>query len=114
LDFHISCRFFHSWIKFGIFSIGGYGWAGFVLICSDAAFGDLPISDRYEDFDKIRVGDIIRLTNQNHSVIVLDKNSDSIVVAEGNYNSSIHWGRTISGQEIESDDFYVLSRYPSW
>ena len=84
----------YSW-KGGIFSTG-YGCAGFAFILSDAAFGDLParmVSDFiYAD---IRVGDILRINNDSHSVIVLEKHSDHVVIAEGNYNNSIHWGRKL-------------------
>ena len=90
----------------------GYGCAGFALACSDAAFGTLPLSGRYEDFDAIRVGDMLRVNHDTHSVIVLEKHENSVVVAEGNYNSSIHWGRSISRQSLESGDFYGQTRWP--
>lgn len=91
----------------------GYGCAAFVLICSDEVFGDLPVSDVHSDFDRIRVGDIIRAYHDTHSVIVLEKGRNSVIVAEGNYNSSIHWGREISRQELEEGNFSVQSRYPA-
>lgn len=90
--------------------INGYGCAGFVLICSDAAFGDLPAT-RHTDFDAIRVGDMIRIGDY-HSVVVLEKKADSVIVAEGNYNSSIHWGREITRESLEKEGFYVDTRYP--
>ncbi len=90
----------------------GYGCAGFALICSDAVFGDLPISDTHSDFSAIRVGDMVRVNNDTHSVVVLEKRADSIVVAEGNYNSSIHWGRELSRSALEKGSFYVQTRYP--
>ena len=91
----------------------GYGCAGFVLIMSDAAFGtDLPMwQDENVTFSKIRVGDILRINNNTHSVIVLEVHSDSVTVAEGNYGGTIHWGRTFSRAEVEAAD-YMLSRWP--
>ena len=74
----------------------GYGCAGFALACSDAAFGSYPVSSKHSDFDRIKVGDMLRINNDTHSVVVLEKKADSVVVAEGNYNNSIHWGREIS------------------
>ncbi len=101
---------FYAWYG-GIF-YGGYGCAGFAFLLSDAAFGKLPahwIDDfKYAD---LRVGDILRVNNDTHSVIILEKNADGIVIAEGNYNSSIHWGRRMSVAEAERAD-YVLSRWP--
>ena len=100
----------YSW-KGGIFSTG-YGCAGFAFILSDAAFGDLParmVSDfSYAD---IRVGDILRINDDSHSVIVLEKHSDHVVIAEGNYNSSIHWGRKLDRSDVEHAN-YILTRYP--
>lgn len=100
---------FYAW-KGGIFS-GGYGCAGFAFAISDAAFGSLPARS-HTDFSKIRVGDIVRMNFDGHSVIVLEVKSDGVVVAEGNYNSSIHWGRSISFSEIQASGTYVLTRYP--
>ena len=88
----------------------GYACAGFALLCSDAAFGDLP-GRNHTSFDDIRVGDIIRIGDY-HSVVVLEKKADSVIVTEGNYNSSIHWGREITRSSLESSGFYVTTRYP--
>ncbi|NLD84292.1 MAG: hypothetical protein GX637_09010, partial [Clostridiales bacterium] len=102
---------FYAW-KGGIFS-GGYGCAGFAFILSDAAFGSLParqISDVH--FDDVRVGDILRINGNTHSVVVLQKYSDHVTLAEGNYNASIHWGRSYSKASVEAADYY-LTRYPA-
>lgn len=89
----------------------GYGCAGFALICSDAAFGDLPGRTHYS-FDAIRVGDMIRIGDY-HTVVVLEKKADSVIVTEGNYNSSIHWGREITRASLAQEGFYVQTRYPA-
>lgn len=99
----------------------GYGCAGFALICSDAAFGNLPVSEEHSDFSRIRVGDMLRVDNDTHSVVVLEKKSNSVIVAEGNYTITIngvsngpmiHWGREISRSELEAGNFTVQTRYP--
>ena len=77
---------------------------------SDAAFGD-ALAEQHTNYRQIQVGDIIRMDYNTHSVIVLAKNSTGVVVAEGNYNSSIHWGRQISFSEIEETGTYVMTRY---
>lgn len=99
---------FYAW-KGGIYS-GGYGCAGFAMRFSDEAFGNLPARE-YSDKAKVRVGDILRINNDTHSVIVLTVDGDgTVTVAEGNYNSSIHWGRKI---DLSSCGFvYGLTRYP--
>lgn len=89
----------------------GYGCAGFAFILSDAAFGDLP-ARIHTDFDNVHVGDILRINNNSHSVVALEVKSDSFVIAEGNYNSSIHWGRTISRESVKKTGTEVMTRYP--
>lgn len=92
-------------------NIKGYGCAAFAFICSDAAFGDLP-GRTHRNFDQIRVGDILRVAHNSHSVVVLEKRADSVIVTEGNFNSSIHWGREITRQELEQGSFVATTRYP--
>ncbi|MBQ6365890.1 MAG: InlB B-repeat-containing protein [Oscillospiraceae bacterium] len=91
----------------------GRGCAAFALIMSDAAFGsDMPLWQEYNvSFSNVRVGDILRIDNDSHSVIILQVNQDSVTIAEGNYNSSIHWGRTLSSQAVENAD-YLFTRWP--
>lgn len=91
----------------------GAGCFGFGLICSDAVFGDLPVTDKYTSFDSIRVGDLVRTNKDTHTVVVLEKRTNSIVVVEGNYNNSIHWGREITRQSLEDGNFYGETRYPA-
>lgn len=91
----------------------GYGCAGFALICSDAVFDDLPITEEHSDFSRIRVGDMLRINNDTHSVVVLEVRENSVIVTEGNYNSSIHWGREISRDSLESRNFWAITRYPA-
>ncbi|MBE6853478.1 MAG: hypothetical protein E7505_08405 [Ruminococcus sp.] len=91
----------------------GYGCAGFAFLLSDAAFGTLParIIKEY-DPGSIRTGDILRVNNDGHSVVVLETNDNGVVIAEGNYNNSIHWGRVISWSELENTFTYLMTRYP--
>lgn len=44
--------------------------AGFAFILSDAAFGSTPCKMGY-DINEIRVGDILRINDNTHSVVVL-------------------------------------------
>lgn len=92
----------------GIYS-GGYGCAGFSFMLSDAAFGEIPARYIY-DIDELRVGDIVRINNDTHSVIVTDISGDTITVAEGNYNRSVHWGRTFDKSTLKFT--YIITRYP--
>lgn len=96
--------------KGGIYS-GGMGCAAFAFAMSDAAFGDLP-ARMHTDYSNIRVGDILRVNNNTHSVIVLGVSDTEVVVAEGNFNDSIHWGRRLSRAELQGEGNYILTRYP--
>lgn len=98
---------FYAW-RGGVFS-GGYGCSGFAFLLSDAAFGTAPAM-RHNDFNKVKVGDILRINNNCHSVIVLKVVGDKFVVAEGNYDSSIHWGRVITRSEARKNGTYVMTR----
>lgn len=88
----------------------GYGCYGFAAKLSDTVFGTGKSCNTHTSFDKIKVGDNIRIGN-SHSVIVLTKSSDAITVVEGNYNSSVHWDRRITKSSLEKDGFKVTTRY---
>ena len=77
---------------------------------SDAAFGDVRATI-HRDYSNIRVGDILRVENDTHSVIVLEVRENSVIVAEGNYNSSIHWGREIPKARLIDASSYIMTRY---
>lgn len=95
--------------KGGTYS-GGFGCAGFAFALSDAAFGDVRAVVHY-DYTNIRVGDILRINGNTHSVIVLEVRANSVIVAEGNYNSSIHWGRELPISSLQGDGNYIMTRY---
>ncbi len=90
----------------------GYGCAAFTFILSDGVFGNLPDREHH-DWNNIRVGDIIRVNNNTHSVIVLSVSGDDITVAEGNYNSRIRWGRVLSRSRLAAGmGTYIWTRWP--
>lgn len=88
----------------------GYGCYGFAAKLSDTVFGTENAYTTHSSFDKIKVGDNIRIGN-SHSVIVLTKESNYITVVEGNYNSSVHWDRKITSSSLASSGFKVYTRY---
>jgi len=90
---------------------GGYGCAGFAFLCSDTAFGSLPITREFQDFDSIQVGDILWIDHA-HFVIVLERDGDMLTVTEGNYNSSIHWGRQMTRANLKGHILEITSRRP--
>ncbi len=99
---------YYAW-NGGIYS-GGYGCAGFAFMLSDAAFGTRK-AKKITTFDNIKVGDIIRMYNDTHYVIVLSISGETYTIAEGNMNSAVYWGRKISLSEIKSTGTYILTRW---
>ena len=92
----------------------GKGCVAFAFELTDAAFGKLPLRTLQRGrfiYEDLRVGDMPRVNNDTHTVVILEIHPDCVVVAEGNYNRSVRWGRRISRQEIIRAD-YVWTRYP--
>ena len=90
------------------------GCMAFAFILSDAAFGNLParpIPNGQFTFEDVKVGDILRINGNSHSVIVLKKSAGGVIVAEANYNKSVHWGRSMSTAQVKNADF-IITRYP--
>ncbi|MBO6108684.1 MAG: hypothetical protein J6P16_04690 [Eubacterium sp.] len=79
-----------------------HGCAAFAAILSDAAFGKNAKTKQINKpkASKVKVGDILRINDDTHSVIVLKVKKDHWVIAEGNYNSSVHWNRKLPKDTI--------------
>lgn len=93
----------------------GVGCAAFAFILSDEAFGNLQaraIDRGGFTYDDVKVGDILRVYGNSHFVIVLQKGVAGVIVAEANYNKSVHWGRVMSEAEVMDADF-IITRYPT-
>ncbi len=107
--------------KGGPLSIGGAnittgtGCAAFSFILNDAIFGGAfearALSTGSFKLSDVKVGDILRVEGNSHSVIVLQTTNDGAIVAEANYNKQVHWGRTLTKSEVEAADFLVTC-YP--
>ena len=101
-------------------NISAVGCVAFAFILSDAAFGSLPARMYAQGaftFEDIKVGDILRVSNDAHTVIVLEVNAAGVVVAEGNistgdHKGKVHWGRGISREEVMRDTSHYITRYP--
>lgn len=100
--------FFYPW--HGGFYSGGYGCAGYAFYLSDYAFGDAKTT-KHRDYNDIKIGDILRINNDTHSVVVIEVKDNSVIVTEGNYNSSVHWGRELTKASIQDEYSYIMTRY---
>jgi hypothetical protein len=105
---------FYGYKNAGGYLMYGFGCAAFAFEMSDVAFGSsLPAVDHH-DWNNVKVGDILRINDDTHSVIVLKVDGDIATVAEGNYNSSIHWGRKIKLSDYSSSSLnYITTRWTS-
>jgi len=107
---------------------GSAAWATF---CSDTAFGDIngeytikkynirgsevpwcPDAPGEFNYSSLRPGDILCINNSSVYVIVLERYDDHIVICEGNYAQTVHWGRELDMFDLGEAD-YVITRYPN-
>ena len=101
-------------------NIVAVGCVAFSFILSDEAFGSLPARMYAEgafQYEDIKVGDILRVNGDAHTVIVLEVDEVGVVVAEGNistgdHKGKVHWGRTISKEEVMRTTSHYITRYP--
>ena len=92
---------YYNTVVFDGYNPGWYGGGGCFAFMMDmmeyASNYEYPIriiNGSYDNLPKIHVGDGVRVMNDCHSVVVLEVDGTTVTVAEGNFNSSVHWGRT--------------------
>ena len=101
----------YSWSVGKSGTVTGRGCMAFARQVSDLLFGvDTPLY-KHRDINNIKVGDIIVTKSENHAVVALEVHDDYIVVAEGNYNSAIHWGRKVTKSELLRLSTDITTRY---
>lgn len=90
--------------------------AGWAMLCSDAAFGNLPWrrvnSPRWED---IRAGDVIVYKNSGsgHAIVVLDKTDEFVTVTESSTDNKVVWSAKYPRWWLEEQQEYsIRTRYP--
>lgn len=91
---------------------GSTGCYAFAMILMDAAFGNTRHEREYTNFNEIRIGDMLRINNDSHSVIVIGKDDKQFTFAEANWGEKIHWGRTMTIAAVKSSFNYGLTSYP--
>ncbi len=90
--------------------------AGWAILCSDTAFGDLPWRrvDR-PSWGQIRAGDLIEYADgtNHHVVVVLNRTSEYVKVTESGTNNKARWGGQYPQWWLEGQPTYILyTRYP--
>lgn len=86
--------------------------AGWAMLCSDAAFGDLPWRRvNRPSWEEIRAGDLVQY--DGHVVVVLSKTDEYISVTESGSNNKVRWGGQYFEWWLEEQSGYALrTRYP--
>ncbi len=88
---------------------------GYASMLSDLIFGAGAPIRVHSSFGRVRVGDVIRLVSQSHSVVVTGIQDDGFVVTECNRDfktCKIEWGRVLTWEELLDEDYIVITRYP--
>ena len=90
--------------------------AGWAMLCSDAAFGDLPWRRVYDPrWEDIRVGDVLDYRNDHsgHAIVVIEKTDEYVKVTESGMNNHALWGGQYPRWWLEQQPGYCLNtRYP--
>lgn len=84
------------------------GCSGFAMAAFQHFYGDAK-ENKHTDFNAIKVGDVIRINGDTHSVVVIAKDHEKFTLAEGNYGGKVHWGRTVPVAEFRSSFNYAIS-----
>ena len=100
----------------GPYSVSTTYCAGWAVLCSDTAFGNLPWQriDR-PDWDQIRPGDLVEYKNSAsyHVVVVVSKTDSYISVTESGTNNKTRWGGQYFRWWLEEQPHYIsYTRYP--
>lgn len=95
----------------------GMNCAGWVTLCSDAAFGSLPWR-RIDNptWDQIRAGDLVEYDNDlgGHVVVVISKTDDALRITDSNTSQKVHWGGRYFRWWLEQQSGLTLyTRYPT-
>ena len=93
----------------------GEACSAFAMEISDRVFGATPATEVYLQIklEDLHAGDILCYRTSpttTHAVVILEVHADHVVIVEGNYDGKVHWGRTMTREEVESAYCYY-SRY---
>lgn len=89
----------------------GRGCVAFAMQVSDLVYGaDAPMTILYGQTPAdLQAGDAVYVGG-THMVVVISVDADTITVCEGNYNSSVHWGRIITKASLEGQINFLCRR----
>ena len=89
----------------------GYACSAYAMQVSDLVFGVSAPIYYHSDVNNIKVGDILHLGGINHDVVALEVYDDYVIMTEGNYNGTIHWGWKVSKANLIKWNVGITTRY---
>lgn len=100
----------------GPYGISNRNCAGWAILCSDAAFGDLPWQ-RIDSptWDQLRPGDLVEYDNDlgSHVIVVVSKTSDTLTFTDSGPTQKAYWGGQFPRWWLEKQPGLILyTRYP--
>jgi len=91
--------------------------AGWAMLCSDAAFGNLPWQRvNSPSWESIRVGDVVAYKNSysGHAIVVLDKTDEFVTFTESSIDNKVMWSAQYPRWWLEKQPGLTLyTRYPN-
>lgn len=85
--------------------------AGFASMLSDRIFGKDANARIFYNYDDLKIGDQARIDNNFHTVFIIDKTDEYVIVAECNSDyktCEINWGRKIYRNQLKG--YYIIRR----
>ena len=90
--------------------------AGWAILCSDAAFGNLPWRKATFCWEDVRIGDLVQYDNQfgSHVVVVLSKTDDWLYFTDSGLTQKVYWIGGYTREWLEQRSGLILyTRYPN-
>ena len=93
--------------------VAGYQCHGFALKVAQDLYGSLKNWKYVESYRTVHAGDVVRLNNNTHTIIVTKVFSGSIQYADCNATGDcqIQWGKTMSKQALRKAFTYMYTKY---
>ena len=116
-----NSHLYYNKVVFDGYNLGCYtggGCFGFMMdmmeYASNYEYPIRKVEGTYDNLPEIHVGDGVRFEGDYilHAVVVLKVNGSSVTVAEGNFNSSVHWGRVIDLSDEYNCFKYIFTFWP--
>lgn len=88
---------------------------GYASMISDQVFGAGAPVRVHRTIGKVKIGDVIRILSESHSVVVTGILDEGFEVTECNRDfktCKIEWGRVLTWEEIVNEDYLIITRYP--